>query len=598
MIPEWLVSLEITGRSWKTVAAYERHVRAFDRFLFAAGRRCPELIQLSDLEAWRLALAQREIGAATIAVMIGPIRLFFGWLHTNGHMLVNPALVSRVTANHASIPTCPSEDEIQRLLGSVSGSDPVACRDRAILEIAYSTGARMEEISQLNLDALNDTGIRLVGRTGRERMAPLTRTAVAALGAYLHHGRPRLLSNAGDGEAHAVFFSNREGRFSRRAIEIMIKLRSRRCGLTLTGHAIRSAFSTHLRRGSAVLADVSQCVITRDATTFIPTGGLGRPTRTSMAERSVTKRTRDAKSLPEPLARFRPQADSWFDHMRARNLSPLTIIQAGVALSSFGRFLESRNVARGCCAVSKSDLEAWFASRVQAGHAPSFVEGMIGPVIRFFTWLEKRGEIFQNPAAGLQLPRFHRRMQPVPSEAEVNRLLDSIPLRSSLGIRDRAILETAYASGLRRAELAGMNVDSVDLHHGTVRVIGKGSRERVVPLTKTAVKILTLYLGGPREKFLRGRGACSALWLSFNEGERMTRAGLHEMVCLRARDVGLNLSMQSLRRAFATHLLHHGASPMDLKLFLGHATFKHLKHYLRYAPQELQAIHGKSRPGR
>ena len=300
----------------------------------------------------------------------------------------------------------------------------------------------------------------------------------------------------------------------------------------------------------------------------------------------------------EEEARLTSEARPWLDELTARNLSPGTVGHARKALLKLEKFLKARGTRAGYRDVQAADLEAWMDSMRRGGQLPATIDSAIGPVIRFYRWLERHSLIFENPVRNLSAPRYVRRMQPVPSETDMGRLLASIPLRSAINIRDRAILETAYAAGLRIGELRKLDLHSVDLDHGTVRTLGKGARERVVPLTKAAVAVIRLYLAESRPKLLRGRKNEPGLWLAFKGRRRIGAKALHKIIRDRAADAGLRMSMQSIRRAFATHLLNHGASPWDLKLFLGHATFRHLKHYLRYAPEELRKVHQRSRVGR
>lgn len=304
------------------------------------------------------------------------------------------------------------------------------------------------------------------------------------------------------------------------------------------------------------------------------------------------------KSVRELRERVNAEAQPWLDDLAARNCSPGTIIHERNALTKLMRFLDSEGGPRRLRDVRSVDLEAWMTSMFEAKYSLYTIQHAIEPVQRYYRWLEKRGLIFENQSHGVEMPRFFRPMQFVPTEAQMGKLLTGIPTNAVLDLRDRALLETVYASGLRLSELSGLNVESVDLAQGTVRVIGKGGRERVMPLTRAASEALRQYLTKSRPVLLRGKENEPALWIAHAGGRRIGHGGLHNLLKSRAAAEGISMSMHAIRRAFATHLLHHGASPMDLKLFLGHATFKHLKHYLRYAPTELVKIHQRSRLGR
>jgi integrase/recombinase XerD len=165
-----------------------------------------------------------------------------------------------------------------------------------------------------------------------------------------------------------------------------------------------------------------------------------------------------------------------------------------------------------------------------------------------------------------------------------------------VGVRDRAILETAYATALRRQELASLRITDVDLLQRTIRVVGKGSQERVVPLTKEATTWLRCYLDSSRG-MLWGKQTTDALWLN-RRGRPLAGYSLAIMIQKRTRACGLpEVTPHTLRRACATHMLSNGAHPADLQQLLGHSSLKHLSQYLRLGFRELQTTHAKSRPG-
>ena len=251
----WLAYLEVLGRSPKTLTTYEAAILNLNRFLTTVGRIRAEDVQPADLEAWRLDLVRQGRATSTVDLFVRATRSLFSWMQENGHVFTDPSeglVASKVVF---SLGLCPSEEAMRKLLTSVSGRNPVALRDRAILETAYATGARLEELAQLTLPDITRPTLRLYGKRSRERMVPLTTAAINALDAYLKNARPRLLRSAED--TGAVFLSNLHGRqLSSHAIALVVKGRSKRCGLRLTPHALRRAFATHLLLGGAALVEV------------------------------------------------------------------------------------------------------------------------------------------------------------------------------------------------------------------------------------------------------------------------------------------------------------------------------------------------------
>lgn len=288
----------------------------------------------------------------------------------------------------------------------------------------------------------------------------------------------------------------------------------------------------------------------------------------------------------------------WLDSMALRNLSPQTIQQFRHILSQFVKDIVGGEI-RSLRDVSPPRYEAWQHVLLRSGLKPRSCENRIRPVRLFYKWAEARGLIFADPTKETVMPRFVRPLQHVPTEAQMATLLASISSDAShKGRRDHALLEVAYATGFRLGELTRMNVDSVDLDLRLARILGKGAKERVVPLTASATEALRLYLKQTRRVLLGSRPDDGALWVSLRYGPRLHELSACRMICRRGKAAGVKLSPQAIRRAFASHLLRHGASIYHLKKFLGHATFKHLKQYARYAPEDLKAIHARSHPAR
>lgn len=255
---EWLAHYEATGYSRRTVALYEQAVRNFDRFL-AVEKRSSQIhdIDLPCLEEWRRHQLAGGCSTATVDVYVRALRRLFRWLFVNGRIFADPA--TQFTGVKVNIPLglCPTEAEVRQLLDSIRGAGRIALRDRALLETAYATGVRLEELAQLDLDAITLDGIRVLGKGGRERVVPLTTAAVEALDAYLRDGRARFRRAGKNENEKGVFLSIQDGRrMSSQAIGMLIKRRAKACGLKITPHAFRRAFATHLLRGGAALVEV------------------------------------------------------------------------------------------------------------------------------------------------------------------------------------------------------------------------------------------------------------------------------------------------------------------------------------------------------
>jgi integrase/recombinase XerD len=288
------------------------------------------------------------------------------------------------------------------------------------------------------------------------------------------------------------------------------------------------------------------------------------------------------------------EAAAWLATLLAQGASPRTCAVYRNALDALGAHLGD---AVHAADITADDLVAWRGALAARGLAAATLDVYLRAVRTWFGWLEERGALFLNPAAGLVLPKVTRRLLPVPGAAELRRLLAAPNAATPFGVRDRALLETAYATGARREELVSLDATAVDLVNGTVRVVGKGRRERVLPLTRPAVAWLNRYTTRARPALLKGQLDEPALWIDLH-GARLSPHGLDVVVKKHATAAKVRgVTPHTLRRACATHLLQGGAHVVFVQQLLGHATLRHLAHYLRMTIAELKATHARSKPG-
>lgn len=288
------------------------------------------------------------------------------------------------------------------------------------------------------------------------------------------------------------------------------------------------------------------------------------------------------------------ETEPWFEWLAAQGRSPITIQDYRLVVRVFARFAAGFREITSLHAVQRHHLAAWLQAMAKKKLNPVTVGCYLHPILGLFSWLEGRGDIFLNPGSDLIVPRITRRLLPVAGEADMLRLLRSIQGNSAGELRDQAILEVAYATGLRCRELVGLNLDSIDLKQDIVRIIGKGGTERLALLTQAARDAVARYLASGRPALIMAGVNEPALWIGARSGERIRTVELRDVVKNRARAIGLSLTPHGIRRAFATHLLRNGATPLLLRRLLGHISYRHLRHYLRYAPEDLIATHRNS----
>ena len=248
---------------------------------------------------------------------------------------------------------------------------------------------------------------------------------------------------------------------------------------------------------------------------------------------------------------------------------------------------------RGLVSAQEADLFAFLASR--KGRASSAAR-MLSSLKRFYGWCLRERRIGADPTLKIDPPRRAPRFPKILSESDVEALLGAPDVDTPLGMRDRAMFEVLYASGLRVSELVGLKVFEVNLDAGVLRVLGKGSKERLVPLGEEAVDWVRLYMKDFRSSLLRKKSS-DHLFIT-GRGAGMTRQAFWKNIKrYGARAVpGKHFSPHVLRHAFATHLINHGADLRVVQLLLGHADISTTQIYTHVARERLKAIHRKHHP--
>ncbi len=286
-------------------------------------------------------------------------------------------------------------------------------------------------------------------------------------------------------------------------------------------------------------------------------------------------------------------ADSlWLSDGLARN----TIESYGRDITQLDEWLHKENVGT-LLTVEPKHLQAFLGHRIDSLHAsPRSTARLTSALKRFFHYLLRETLIASDPSAHLQSPKLSRGLPQSLSEADVEALLDAPDADTPLGLRDCAMLETLYASGLRVTELVTLKVAQVSLDMGVVRVMGKGSKERLVPLGETASDVIQRYADSARIEILGGKKSDDMFVTQ--RGRAMTRQMFWHMIkryAIKA-DVKKPISPHTLRHAFATHLINHGADLRVVQLLLGHADITTTQIYTHVARERLKQIHAQHHP--
>lgn len=243
------------------------------------------------------------------------------------------------------------------------------------------------------------------------------------------------------------------------------------------------------------------------------------------------------------------------------------------------------------------DLQAFLAHRIEERHSsPRSTARLTSALKRFYQYLMQEKIIREDPGCRLESPKLTRGLPKSLSEQDVEALLASPDTTTPLGLRDKAMLEMLYASGLRVTELVTLKAAQLSLEMGVVRVMGKGSKERLVPLGESAADVLQSYLRTARIEILAGQKS-DDLFVT-GRGRAMTRQMFWHLIKRHASTAGIRapISPHTLRHAFATHLINHGADLRVVQLLLGHADITTTQIYTHVARERLKQIHARHHP--
>ncbi|MCL4119311.1 UNVERIFIED_CONTAM: hypothetical protein GTU68_047708, partial [Idotea baltica] len=241
-------------------------------------------------------------------------------------------------------------------------------------------------------------------------------------------------------------------------------------------------------------------------------------------------------------------------------------------------------------------LYAFISYRSRKGYSARSNARMISTMRKFYGWLLASKEISQDPTIKLTLPKLAKSLPKDMTEDDMEKLLQAPDLTVDVGIRDKAMLELMYATGLRVSELVGLNLDDMDINIGVIQVIGKGSKERIVPIGEYAHEYLEKYLVEVRPNFVTGFKE-QAVFIS-KHFKRITRQSFWHRIKNYALSAGIStdISPHTLRHAFATHLLNHGADLRSVQMLLGHSSVSTTTIYTHISQNRLQKIYQKHHP--
>ena len=262
----------------------------------------------------------------------------------------------------------------------------------------------------------------------------------------------------------------------------------------------------------------------------------------------------------------------YLSHLRVeRGSSPRTVSAYELDLADYAVFLGERGLTEAGD-VRREDVVAYESSLVDRGYAPSSVKRRVSVVKGFHRFLVREGYVGKNPTDALALPKVPEALPDVLSVAQMDALLSAPHDRTPRALRDQAILEVLYGCGLRASEVVGLDLGDVLLDEGYLRVVGKGNKERIAPISGTAASALVDYLVHGRDGLRKPSAKPTAAVFLNARGGRLSRQSLHAVVARAGHAIGIqNLHPHTLRHSFATHMLEGGADLRVIQEILGHA---------------------------
>jgi integrase/recombinase XerD len=266
------------------------------------------------------------------------------------------------------------------------------------------------------------------------------------------------------------------------------------------------------------------------------------------------------------------------------------------SLSEFAQWCRAKKKMAHPRGVTLALISEYLADRKHAGLSASSIKLVVVALKIFFRFLTTKGVIERDPTEALALPRIERYLPETLNELQVEQFLERIDTKAVHGLRDRAMIELLYASGLRISELANARLENFNFEERVVRVTGKGNKTRLVPVGRKACEALRAYLSAERPKLVKPRSS-SEIFLS-ERGTKLTTARIWQIVKKHAKRAGLekNIYPHLLRHSFATHLLSNGADLRIIQEMLGHADISTTQVYTHVDQQRLKAIHRQFHP--
>jgi integrase/recombinase XerD len=288
--------------------------------------------------------------------------------------------------------------------------------------------------------------------------------------------------------------------------------------------------------------------------------------------------------------------DNFLDNLwLEKGLSENTLSAYRRDLVAFSGWLEEKNL--DLLAVSRTHISQYLSHRLGLGLQARSTARMLSCTRSLYRYLLRENQLAEDPTLRVENPRLGRPLPDSLTELDVEKLLAAPDVETPLGLRDRTMLEVLYGCGLRVSELVKLRISEVNMRQGVVRIVGKGGKERLVPMGEEAMDWITRFMGQGRNELLKANLHADILFPS-NRGGAMTRQAFWYRIKQHAgtASIAKRLSPHTLRHAFATHLLNHGADLRVVQLLLGHSDLSTTQIYTHIANQRMKDLHREHHP--
>ena len=569
------------------------------------------------------------------------IQKMFSWLTQNGWLAANPAQAMVLPKIHRHSPGhMLTHNQIESILSQLNLETPFGLRNRALLETLYSTGIRRTELVGLNIEDVNWQAAVISVRHGKgnkQRIVPVGQRAVEWLGKYFFEIRPTLLK---DRSEQALFLTYKGKRFTCSGLANVIAPLVRIVSNVGCCHIFRHSMATAMLDNGADIRSIQEILGHEELSstqvyTHVATEKLREvydKTHPQLPERAVECNTlakpllisggqpfskiSGRKKNPEISGELAKLMEKYLTAMAADSLSVQTIAKRKQHLQRFARWCQLRaidnaqEVTHGLIEHYHKDL--FRQRKTDKPLTQAYLGRHLISIRCWFTWLSTKEFISHNPAKNIQLPR---RTKTIPhyilSQQEIEKIFAQVDISDPLGVRDRAMLELLYATGIRRQELCSLNLADVNFAQKTLRIFhSKGNTERIIPVNNTSCHWLEFYLAKVRGNILQQNLLCpnphnpllqldeqKALFLG-RFGNRLSPITFSAIVKLYFKKAGIKKpgNCHLFRHTLATGMLENGADIRHIQQMLGHTNLSSTQIYTKVSIRKLKEIHTKTHP--